>query len=55
MYLAMSEKRYQSLLDANLAAVKFARRTLLREVEEGHEELLLDELDKIFPVGRDVP
>ena len=55
IYPATSEKRYESLLDANLAAVEFAHRTLLREVEEDHEELLLDELDEIFPVGGDVP
>jgi hypothetical protein len=55
LYPATSEKRYQSLLDANLAAVEFAHRTLLREVEEDHEEMLLDELDEIFPVGGDVP
>jgi hypothetical protein len=54
LYPATSEKRYQSLLDANSAAVNFVHRTLLREIEEEHEELLLDELDEIFPIGGDV-
>jgi hypothetical protein len=35
--------------------VDAVRRVLLNEVEEDHEELLLDELDEIFPVGGDVP
>jgi hypothetical protein len=55
LYPATSEKRHQSLVEANFAAVEFVHRTLLREIEEDHEELLLDELDEIFPVGGDVP
>jgi len=55
LYPATSEKRYEWLRDANFTAVDIVHRTLLREIEEDHEELLLDELDEIFPVGGDVP
>lgn len=55
VYPATSKRRYQTLESANSAAVEAVNRVLSREIEEEHEELLLDELDEIFPVGGDVP
>jgi hypothetical protein len=54
VYPAMLEERYESLVDANSAAVEVVSRILSREIEEEHEDLPLDELDEIFPVGGDV-
>jgi hypothetical protein len=54
VYPAMLEERYESLVDAISAAVEVVSRILSREIEEEHEDLPLDELDEIFPVGGDV-
>lgn len=54
VYPAMLDECYESLIDANSAAVEAVSRTLWREIEEEHEGLPLDELDEIFPFGGDV-
>lgn len=54
-YPGTFRKHYQSPKSANSAAVNVVRQALLKEIEEDHEELLLDELDAIFPMGGDVP
>jgi hypothetical protein len=54
VYPIILEERYKSLVDANSAAIEVVSRILSREIEEEHEDLLLDELDEIFPVSGDV-
>ena len=52
-YPADAERYHHSLHDANDTASDILSKNLQSEIEDEHDELYLDELDEMFPVGED--